>query len=193
MSKILFTAFEPFGEFLFNPSIDVAQALTERFPTSTFALLPVSNFRLAPVLDKLMSDNNYQYIFSFGFASNASKIKVEKIAMNIRHYRIPDNDNQQIFNNPIIPGHNLALQTTFNVDEAISNLDSDIIELSYFAGTYLCNQAYYQFLFQNPSSLFIHIPKTNTPSGQFESQVLDYTLVVDTIEMLIRELISSRA
>lgn len=170
--KILISGFEPFGNFSQNISKDLVQALPDIFGgqiTLTKTILPVDNVKgPARIVEAI-----YQYqpdaVLSFGIAANRTKINLERIAINLKDYRIPDNTGVQISDQPIIPDGPAAYFTTLPIRKMLNSLSASGIpaSISLSAGAYLCNQVFYTLMHEiNHNNLpikagFIHLPASS--------------------------------
>ncbi len=170
--KILISGFEPFRNFSQNISKDLVQALPDQFGgqiTLTKTILPVDNVKgPARIVEAI-----YQYqpdaVLSFGIAANRKKINLERIAINLKDYRIPDNTGVQISDQPIIPNGPAAYFTTLPIRKMLNSLSASGIpaSISLSAGAYLCNQVFYTVMHEiNHNYLpikagFIHLPASS--------------------------------
>jgi len=105
-------------------------------------------------------------VLSLGVAGGRAALSVERVAVNLLDYRIPDNSGLQTRDRPILPGGPAAYFATLPVRgiyEAIRSAGVPV-ELSLSAGAFLCNQALYEMLHyladkghEIPAG-FIHLP-----------------------------------
>lgn len=161
--KILVTGFEPFlGERL-NPSEMLANELEQNFPEVKSLILPVEFARSFEILKKhLDSNSSYDFLIMIGQASGRSKICFEKIGLNWIQTEHRDEKGVLPAAGRIAEGGPLALMTEFPVDEVFTQLKADQfpVEISFSAGTFVCNDLYFRVLQQYPNqkSVFIHVP-----------------------------------
>lgn len=165
----LVTGFEPFGGSSINPSEQVIKALegqTIGGAQLLTAVLPVDG-QLAPqVLLDAMQNWKPDGVLCLGEAARRPVLSIERLAVNLLDYRIPDNTGHQILDEPVIPGGPAAYFATLPVQKIYQALVEAGIpaELSLTAGAYLCNQVFYHLMhFINTNALeiqagFIHLP-----------------------------------
>ena len=145
--KILLTGFEPFGESPINPSHMLVDSLSHssfRDAQIITAILPVDHEKAPVVLMNVLDINQPDAILCFGLAMGRAKISLERVAINLMDFRMPDNAGHQISDRPIIPDGPAAYFSTLPVRQFYDALrENDIpVELSLTAGSYLCNQVF---------------------------------------------------
>jgi pyroglutamyl-peptidase len=167
--KILLTGFEPFGESKINPSEQVVRALArENIPGIELhtAILPVERVRGPQTLLAAVTRVQPEAVVCLGEASRRMAISIERVAINLLDYRIPDNAGQKIVDEPIARDGPAAYFCTLPVRAMYNAVRIAGIpaELSLSAGAYLCNQVTYVLLHhlaQNRMNIpagFIHLP-----------------------------------
>lgn len=163
MKKILISAFEPFDGMDMNPSQQLIENLVETDFLKT-CLLPVSFQRAFSGLKAHLDNWNPDFVICLGVARNRSVITLEKVAINWIETKIADNDGDMPKGSHIYPGEDLAYFSSLplNKMQAATLGDSFPAEISYTAGTYVCNQVMYLLLREIKGSSiqggFIHIP-----------------------------------
>ena len=169
MMKILITGFEPFGESPINPSQMLVNALSERsLPDITLssAVLPVDQAKAPEIIQTLIRQCQPEAILAFGQAAGRTKISLERVAINLQDFRIPDNRGITLTDQPISPEGAPAFFATLPLRSLHSTLvNAGIpVEISLSAGTYLCNLVFYTIMHTLASSQltvpagFIHLP-----------------------------------
>ncbi|NMD31815.1 MAG: pyroglutamyl-peptidase I [Chloroflexi bacterium] len=166
---ILVTGFEPFDGSPVNPSMLAAEALAQTPPPGlavTTAILPVDRLGGPARLLEALQTVNPRAVVCLGEAGGRAAISIERVAVNLMDYRIPDNRGETVTDQPIDPAGPAAYFSTLPVramQEAI--LAAGIpAELSLTAGAYLCNQVMYTLLHhlaqtrQTIPAGFIHLP-----------------------------------
>ena len=154
--NIVVTGFEPFGGEKVNASWE---AVRELQGVQT-VLLPVSFRRAAAAVREIVSSSP-DAILCVGEAGGREKISVERVAVNLMDARIPDNDGFQPVDAKIRedgPAAYFSTLPTRALAEAMENA-----EISYTAGTYVCNAVFYTLMDAARESIpagFIHVPKT---------------------------------
>ncbi|MER3442990.1 MAG: pyrrolidone carboxyl peptidase, partial [Meiothermus sp.] len=108
---ILVTGFEPFGGMAHNPS----QALLELLPPAVggvpvaTACLPVDSARVEARLHELYARHRPRVALHLGLAANRAQISLERLAVNLLDFDIPDNAGHRAVDQPVRPGGPLAL------------------------------------------------------------------------------------
>ena len=172
--KILLTGFEPFGEH----SLNASQKLLESLPGSLMdgvqlkkQILPVDK-ELAPQrIAALLHLEKPEAIIAFGLASGRPCISLERVAINLMDFRIPDNAGRKIEDQPVVEGGPAAYFTTLPIRSIRAALEEAGIpaELSLSAGAFLCNAVFYRVMHEIAISQlsvkagFIHLP--DLPEG----------------------------
>ncbi len=185
--KILLTGFEPFGTSPINPSEQVVSALAnETIPDLQLktAILPVDHKQGPDILLKSFDKFHPDAILCLGQASRRTVISIERVAVNLLDFRIPDNAGVQIEDQPIIPGGPAAYFTTLPVRKIYRQLLAEGIpaELSLSAGAYLCNQVIYALLHHlqgqnlNVQAGFIHLPALPEQAAQIGGSIPSMSL-----------------
>jgi len=188
--KILLTGFEPFGESKINPSEQVVRTLArEKIPGIELhtAILPVERVRGPQVLLDAMKRVHPDAVLCLGEASRRMAISIERVAINLLDYRIPDHAGQQIVDEPIVRDGPAAYFCTLPVRAMYQAVRAAGIpaELSLSAGAYLCNQVLYtllHYLTQNRINVpagFIHLPAL--PEQVAAREVLMPSMSVETM------------
>jgi pyroglutamyl-peptidase len=166
---LLLTGFEPFGGATINPSEQVIHKLIGQEIDGAHIrteILPVDRFRGPEQLIRSLGSHLPDAAICLGEASGRSVISLERIAINLLDFRIPDNSGVQVVDEPIIPDGPAAYMSTLPLREIHNALkDAGIpVELSLSAGSFLCNQSFYQlmhFLANSKKDIpagFIHLP-----------------------------------
>lgn len=154
--NIVVTGFEPFGGEHINASWEAVRELAG----VQKILLPVS-FRRASAMIRNIVLSRPDAILCVGEAGGRSKISVERVAVNLMDARIPDNDGFQPVDIRIRedgPAAYFSSLPTRAMTEAMENA-----ELSYTAGTYVCNTVFYTLMDAIKDTIpagFIHVPRT---------------------------------
>lgn len=185
--KILITGFAPFGGEELNPSYEAVKGLPDVLPDIELIKLelPVS-FQAAPaVLDEALASHRPDAVLCAGQAGGRPCVTIERVAINLAEARIPDNDGFQPSGEPLVPGAPAAYFATLPVKAMVQNVRAHALpcNLSYTAGTYVCNGVMYHALHlaatKYPGLLagFVHVPfadfqtvnKPSSPSASLQS------------------------
>lgn len=168
--NFLVSGFEPFGGSRLNPSELVAKGLAELQPVEgsriECVILPVDGQRAAAVLFEAIQEYTPEVVVCLGEASQRPVISIERVAINLLDYRIPDNQGNQFSDRAVVPGGPAAYFATLPVRSILKELTAAGIpaELSLSAGSYLCNQVMYALLHELAGRAdgirggFIHLP-----------------------------------
>lgn len=179
--RVLLTGFEPFGGSAINPSEQVVKALSsspitglEIYP----AVLPV-DYQAGPhALLVAMEQVRPQAVLCLGEAARRPAVSIERVAVNLLDFSIPDNAGAQVVDQPVVPGGPAAYFATLPVRQILHNIRAAgvPVELSLTAGSYLCNQVLYTLLhhlaIQGQTSIpagFIHLPSLPEQTAQQKS------------------------
>lgn len=172
--KALITGFDPFGGDARNPSYEAVRALPARVGTLQVvtAELPTSFARAAPKLRALIRREQPQIVVCVGLAADRAAIGIERVAVNLRDARLPDNDGARPLDQPVARGGPAAYFSTLPVRKILARLKAENIpcELSMSAGTFVCNQVFYSLMHwaaQQSHPLpagFVHVPAVLPPA-----------------------------
>lgn len=185
--RLLCTGFEPFDGSPLNPSREAVQALAERWPELSWTrdgahelitdVLPVRGGVAATRLRRLFDRARPDAALLLGESGAASAITLERVGINLRDYRIPDNGGKVVRDRPVVAGGPPAYFATLPIRalEAALRTAGIPVELSHSAGTFLCNEVLYALLHHaatrraqlaphaGPRIGFVHLPRL---SGQ---------------------------
>lgn len=180
--RILITGFEPFEGAPTNSTALVVRAIegmsNDRFAHPALAhqiqtvILPVADRTAGPALHDAIERHDPEIIIALGEAAARTSVGIERVAINLRDYRIPDNEGVVISEQPIIPGGQAGYFATLPLKAMADAFGqrSISVRLSRDAGTFLCNQVMYELLHRfavgmrdgvardEPLAGFIHLP-----------------------------------
>jgi pyroglutamyl-peptidase len=152
---ILVTGFEPFGGSAENPSAVLAGHLVASgHPEATVVggVLPVvggtETDSARHALDRLIDTHRPEAVICFGEAHVRGEVSVERVAVNLRDYRIADNAGRSAADEPVVPGSPDAWFATLPVNEIVAKLRAEGVPAgrSLTAGTFLCNEVMFHAL-----------------------------------------------
>jgi pyroglutamyl-peptidase len=198
--RVLLTAFEPFGEFPHNPSAQVVAALVARPPRGMSfhaALLPVDTERVGETLAAALEEAQPQVVLSLGLAAGRSVMSLERVALNLLDFPIPDNRGVRCEDRPIVPGGPAAYFSTLPLRPILEGLREAGIpaKISLSAGAYLCNQTFYLLMhraerFGVEQAGFIHFPCTPELAAQLGKlqPSMSMEVMVRGVEILLETL-----
>jgi pyroglutamyl-peptidase len=195
---ILVTGFEPFGPYPANPSMDVAKALDGRRVGGAAvrsAVLPVHHAEAARRVAALLDEHAPRAVVHVGLAAGRARIALERVAVNVMDYELPDAAGHVARGEPCVPGGPAAYFSTVPLAPILAALLADGIPayVSNTAGTYLCNQTLYTTLHRlaparHPVAAgFVHLPLSPAmvaASGQ-DLPSLDVGLAARAVEIAL--------
>ncbi len=164
---VLLTGFEAFGDSATNPTarivdlLDGADVLGRRIVGLE---LPVSTERMPPLLAAAVDAHRPELVLSLGLANGRSMLAVERVAVNVLDFPMPDNDGAQPIDQPVIPGAPCAYFATAPVKSTLLAWAEAELPgyVSNSAGTYLCNATFFHSLHLGASSGhragLVHVP-----------------------------------
>ena len=201
---VLVTGFEPFAGASVNPSAEVAKALDGRRVGAwqvRAAILPVHHHTAAAAAGALLDDLDPVAVVHLGLAAERAQIALERIAINLMDYAIPDNEGQQVVDQPCVPGGPAAYFSTLPLRPTLDVLRAAGIPayLSATAGTYLCNFVLYTTLHalaarpQAARAGFIHLPllPSMVAPGNAQQPSMDLGLMLRGVELALETLAGS--
>jgi pyroglutamyl-peptidase len=169
MKTILLTGFEAFAGLPSNPSQAIALALHDLTIGDARVLakvLPVDGSKSPEILSEILTELEPDAVLMLGLAQGRSQIALERVALNVLEYRIPDNAGVTRHNERVLEGANDALFSSLPISEILKVWREAKIPayISDSAGTYLCNQVMFlaRALRPNIPAGFIHLPNDET-------------------------------
>lgn len=189
MKNLLITGFEPFDGQSVNPSWEAVEQLPAAI--GRFALyklnIPVVYGKAAEMVLRKAEQITADAIICVGQAGGRDAVTPERIAVNIRDARIPDNAGILCSGEKICKSGPAAYFSTLPV-EAMARAIRDAglpASVSNTAGTYVCNDVLYTILHSaRVPACFIHvpyIPQQGQPNLPLEEIVRALTAAIETI------------
>lgn len=166
---MLLTGFEPFAESPVNSSWDAVQRLAGTWsgPHELIARrLPVAFGSAGRRLMEHVALHTPDAVVAVGVAEGRRAVTPERVAINLRDARIPDNAGRRPVEVPCRVGGPDAYFSTLPVSKIVAALNEAGIpaEASLSAGTYVCNDTFYALQHAlvglGVASGFIHVPAT---------------------------------
>ncbi len=165
MIKILISGFTTFSSHAENSSEIIAE-LFKNTQIKGFeiqvVILPVTFRESFESLKKTVNDFSPDYVVCLGLASNRKGINLEKVAINLIHTDIADNEGVVYQDQLILKDGPTAYFATLPLEEMRKLQTPFPLEMSFSAGTYVCNYVMYETLnFLKGSKVkvgFIHLP-----------------------------------
>jgi pyroglutamyl-peptidase len=195
---ILVTGFEPFGAHSVNPTEGLAKAVDGR-RVGEFGVqgvvLPVHHADTAARLGALLAESNPEAVLHLGLAAGRARIALERVAVNVMDYEVPDNAGYRASGEPCVPDGPTAYFPTLPLRAMLKALLDEGIPAytSNTAGTYLCNQTLYWTLHavrdmpRPPRVGFVHFPllPAMVAAAGLEQPSMDFPLMLQAVETLL--------
>ena len=166
--KILVTGFQPFGGESMNPAWEAVRRLPDTIgdATVTKVEVPVVFGRGPEAVERAVEEVEPDLVLCVGQAGGRAKITPEFVGINYADARIPDNDGCQPVAERIVDGGPDAYFATLPVKAMVQAMQEAGVpaEVSYTAGTYVCNDVMYSLLHalatRHPGVRggFLHVP-----------------------------------
>ncbi|MDD7364355.1 MAG: pyroglutamyl-peptidase I [Olsenella sp.] len=166
--KILVTGFQPFGGESMNPAWEAVKRLPDTIgdATVTKVEVPVVFGRGPEAVERAVEEVEPDLVLCVGQAGGRAKITPEFVGINYADARIPDNDGCQPIAERIVDGGPDAYFATLPVKAMVQAMQKAGVpaEVSYTAGTYVCNDVMYSLLHtlatRHPGVRggFLHVP-----------------------------------
>lgn len=166
--KILVTGFDPFGGEKINPAIESVKKLPDSILGAEIIKLeiPTVCHKSLGVIEEAIVKYDPDVILSIGQAGGRSDMTVERVGINLDDCRIPDNEGNQIIDEPIFPEGPTAYFVNLPIKAMVREIQKVKIpaSISNTAGTFVCNHVTYgvrhlvETKYKGKRSGFIHIP-----------------------------------
>jgi pyroglutamyl-peptidase len=169
MTRVLLTAFEPFGGEQVNPSQLAVQRIAaggiDGVEVRT-AFLPVVYYRAAEALRAAIEQHEPDVVICTGQAGGRFGVTPEKVAINRNDTAMPDNAGQAPIDEPIVADGPVGYFTGLPVAAIVEALRDAAIpaSVSWTAGAYICNHVFYSLMHliatERPGLRggFVHVP-----------------------------------
>ena len=165
--KFLFTGFDPFNFEKVNPSTLAVEALPDKIGEHEIVkkYLPTSYERAPKMLLEAIEEHKPDFVICVGLAGRRKNVELEFCALNMADALVPDNDGVIKNGVPVIPESDVTAYFS-DLDlkgaKVAVNRQRIFCEISYHAGTYVCNTLYFYLLHACQNShmggLFVHVP-----------------------------------
>ena len=189
---MLVTGFAPAGGQNVTPSWEAVQARPDTIGPWRIKklLLPVTFGRAAREAIQKAREIRAGAVLSVGQAGGRKAVTPERIGINLRDARLPDQEDQTPRDEPVVPEGPAAYFATLPVKRMAEAVATEGIpcQVSCSAGTYVCNDVLYSLLHAfNGTAVrcgFVHVPYMD---GQGEPS-LPLSDIVRALEAIIREI-----
>lgn len=183
---VLLSGFAPFDGAATNESWEAVReavpALVERGVDAEAVELPVEFGTASERLEEAVRGLRPRLVVAVGLAAGRTAITPERVAINIRDARIPDNAGASPVDEPVVPGAPVGRFSTLPVKAMVAALEADEVPaaVSQTAGTYVCNDVFYalQHLLATDPVLegirggFVHVPSADVVDSPAAAQAL---------------------
>ncbi len=167
MGKLLITGFDAFGGENINPSWLAVEKLPPRIGDHMLCKLAIPTVfgEAARMVLEAAEEFQPDVILCVGLAGGRDAVTPERIAVNIRDARIPDNAGSQPRGEFVVPGAPAAYFATVPVEKMAQAVRDAQVPgaVSNTAGTYVCNDVMYTLLHRYAGTAvkvgFIHVPR----------------------------------
>lgn len=163
--KVLLTGFPPYADAERNPSEHIVAALNGSVVGGAEVvgrLLPVSAERTPGAVREAIAETSPRLALLLGVAPRRSGLSIERTAVNLFDFPMPDNDGAELVDVPIEADGPVAYFATLPLREIVDAWSAAGIpgSISDSAGLYLCNAAMYSALHVagGPPAGFLHLP-----------------------------------
>lgn len=169
MTRVLLTAFEPFGGEQVNPSQLAVQRLAAEGVDGIelrTAFLPVVYYDARDALRAAVEQHDPDLVVCTGQAGGRFGVTPEKVAVNRNDTAMPDNAGQAPIDEPIVADGPVGYFTGLPVAAIVEALHDAAIpaSVSWTAGAYICNHVFYSLMHliatERPGLRggFVHVP-----------------------------------
>jgi pyroglutamyl-peptidase len=167
---VVVSGFEPFDGALTNPSWETAVRLAERGEELVgdrvvAVRLPVTFAGAWPVLDAAIREHDPDVVVALGLAGGAPGVRLERVAVNVRDARIPDNAGDRPVDVPVAEGGPVGYWSTLPLKASLAEVRAAgvPVAVSSTAGTYVCNDVFYALMHHwgagpGRRAGFVHVP-----------------------------------
>jgi len=195
MIKALVTGYGPYADERDNPSGRIAARLDGTALEGIEVagrVLPVATERVGAALARALDDTNPDVIVLTGVAPGRPSPSIERVAVNVRDFPLPDVDGREPIDEPVRVAGPDAYLSTLPVKAILARWRELGIPgfVSNSAGTFLCNQVFYlaRHLTANIGTRvgFIHIPVAPDRASSMTAGQPLASLPVDLVEQAIR-------
>lgn len=183
---VLLSGFAPFDGAATNESWEAVReavpALVARGVDAEAVELPVEFGTASERLAEAVRGLRPRLVVAVGLAAGRTAITPERVAINIRDARIPDNAGASPVDEPVVPGAPVGRFSTLPVKAMVAALEADEVPaaVSQTAGTYVCNDVFYalQHLLATDPALegirggFVHVPSADVVDSPTAARAL---------------------
>ncbi|ATG56138.1 pyroglutamyl-peptidase I [Brachybacterium ginsengisoli] len=185
-TDVLLTGFAPFDGAAVNESWEAVRRAAPLLQDEQLVVeireLPVEFDRAGSLLAVAVRDLRPRLVIAVGLAAGRTAITPERVAVNVRDARIPDNAGASPVDQPVVPDGPVGYFSTLPVKAMTAQLAADGVpgSVSRTAGTYVCNDVFYalQHLLATDADLagirggFVHVPSADVVDSPTAARAL---------------------
>jgi len=168
MKTVLLTGFEPFNRETINPAWEAVRAL-DGWSEADFVVharqLPCVFGAAIDTIGAAIDELQPGLVIAVGQAGGRHDLSIERVAINVDDAPIPDNDQRQLVDQPIVADGPAAYFSTLPIKAIVQALRAGGLpaSVSQTAGTFVCNHVFYGLMHHVSKRApmragFIHIP-----------------------------------
>lgn len=200
MKKLLITGFDAFNQEKINPSSLAIMEIADQIDDIKIIkkILPTKFKEASQKLDQYLSDYIPDYVICVGQASGRGKISLERLGLNLMDSTISDNNNYSPKDEVIHQDGDLAYLSNLPLKRILIALQEESIssEISYSAGTFVCNSVLYHLLYlvnkkqAKIKTMFIHIPliKAQLNASNSHLPTMDLETIIKALNIVIKNI-----
>lgn len=190
--RLLITGFDPFGGQNVNPAWEAVKGLPDR--VGEYALwklqIPTVFGKAGETVLAAAGEYDPDVILCIGQAGGRSSVTPERVGINLRDARIPDNAGNMPMETPIVPNGPAAYFATVPVRAMAEAMQAagHAAAVSNTAGTFVCNDVLYTLLHRYAGTAtrvgFIHVPylpEQGSPSMPLEEIISALTAAIQAL------------
>lgn len=190
---VLITGFAPFENDDYNVSGAIAESLHGKTISGHNVVgvtLPVVRYKCIEQLKTLLAQHIPAVVISLGYARVSSSMRLERTAINMDDYRIPDNAGNHPIDERIFADAPDAYFTKLPIKRATQAIrQADIsAHVNESAGAYLCNHIFFGGLYLTQGTTiksgFVHVPPDEKLAGDTTGTLIPFTKQCQAIEIL---------
>ena len=192
MKRLLITGFDPFGGESVNPAWEAVKRLPDALGNIEIhkQLIPTVFGEAARTVLEAAQGILPDVILCIGQAGGRSAVTPERVGINVRDARIPDNAGNQPQDAPIVPDGPDAFFSTVPIKAMVCAVQEAGFPaaVSNSAGTFVCNDVLYTLLHRYAGTStrvgFIHVPylpEQGMPSLELEKTVQALTAAISVL------------
>lgn len=194
---VLLTGFEPFAGADSNSSWDAVATVAKRWSPPVVLVAACIPVDFETSLDDLIATHSPDVVIAVGLANGRRAITPERVAINLKDARIPDNSGAQPLDEPVVPDGPAAYFTGLPVKAMVARMLAAGVpaELSQTAGTFVCNALMYRLMHsvarggesagRDIRAGFIHVPCSPNLAAGTDQPFLTVETIARGLEIAI--------